>query len=61
MKQPKIKKGRKKADDPKEVISIWIEKSIIKALGGKEMVKDIAKSGVRLSYHKQLDMENNDE
>ncbi len=46
-------RGRKPAEDPKQMLRIWVKASLIKSLGGEESAKEAALDGIILGVNKK--------
>jgi len=43
------KPGRKKTDDPKIMVPVWVNKSWVEEVGGMEAAKDYGYDGIRIA------------
>jgi hypothetical protein len=46
-KKTTVARGRKKTDDPKIMVPVWVNKSMIKRVGGMEAAKAAGLDGIR--------------
>jgi hypothetical protein len=52
MKKKTESRGRKKTDDPKIMIPVWVNESMVKQVGGKEAAKQFAFDGIRIANNR---------
>lgn len=46
------KAGRKKAEDPKIMVPVWVEQSVVSTVGGMEKAKIFAKEGLIMANNR---------
>jgi len=51
MKEKVIKLGRRPSDDPKEVVRVWVRRSVINTLG-KGLCQDVAEVAINEEFKK---------